>query len=124
MGGHPLELLEFDEGESRRETAFAAYVAARETGTVTVQRFLDFRKFAEAVRHLLAQRPADEKLDIFVQDSERKGVYRSTAEAVGEFAAKLLSYDGNSILIAAENADHGWLLDLEEGAHGPAIVEL
>src|SRR5947209_4693882 len=78
MRGHPLELLEFDKSESKRVAAFQAYVAARETGKIAVQRFFDFPTFAEAVRGLLAQRPAGDRLDIFLQDSQRKGVYRAT----------------------------------------------
>ncbi|MBB3284579.1 hypothetical protein [Mitsuaria sp. BK037] len=124
MSGHLLDLHEFDEGESRREAALDAYATARKAGAVTVQRFADVATFAEAVRRTLVHRTAGELLDIIFQDSERKGVYRSTVEAVSECAPKLLGYDGNSVLVATADAGHGVLLDLEEGALGPAVFEL
>lgn len=124
LRGHLLELHEFDEGESRREAALNAYAAARKTGSVTVQRFADIAMFTEAVSRALIHRPAGELLDIFLQDSERKGVYCTTLEAVRECAPKLLGYDGNSVLIATEDAGHGVLIDLEEGAQGPVVFEL
>ena len=124
LRGHPVERLEFEDGESRRELVLNAYRLAGDIGTRTVQRFFDDATFAEAVSRVLSRRPAEERLDIFLQDSERKGVYRATAKAVSECASKLLSYDGNSVLVATEDARHGVLLDLEESPQGPAILEL
>jgi hypothetical protein len=124
LRGHLLELHEFDEGESRREAALIAYAVARKMGSVIVQRFADVASFTEAVSRALVHRPAGELLDIFLQDSERKGVYRSTVAAVSECAPKLLGYDGNSVLITTEDAGHGVLLDLEAGAQGSAVFEL
>jgi hypothetical protein len=123
MRGHLIVLLEFAEGESRRDAALSAYSAAGKTGSLAVRKFDDFKALSQAVRGALVHRPPEEPLDIFLQDSERKGVYRSNVEAVMQCAIDLLIYDGDAVLISSEDASHGILLDREEDGQGSTTFE-
>lgn len=124
LGGHDLQLLDYEEGEVRRKALLADYAVARDNGSLAAKSFGDAASFKRAVDQTLAQGSSNDLFDMLLQDSERKGVYRFAREDLAEYATRLLSYDGSSILAATLDGRHGVLLDVDDAGGGLVTFEL
>ena len=121
---HPVELVEFAAGEARRKAALESYAGARDRGELKMKGFADSASFFEAIERELQRWDASDRLTVFLQDSERQGVYEMTRGVLTEFAARLLSYDGNCVFFVSADDAHGLLLDAEQLAGVPVVFEL
>ena len=123
FGSDAIERLPFEEGEVARATVLATFDACRRASTVSGRRFADkaqVRLFAgsEMARHL------DPDITIFLQDSERRGVYRSDRRSVLRHLVEILEYDGNCVFLSDGSGSAGVLLDLNaDNVSSPYEVE-
>jgi hypothetical protein len=124
LGRHPVELVEFAEGEALRQATLESYAKARTQGDLKVNGFADSASFSEAIRREIQRWNPSERLTVFLQDSERKGVYAVAQAALTEGGFELLSYDGNCVFLVSAGNAHGLLLDIEQAAGGAAVFQL
>jgi hypothetical protein len=123
FGSDTINLLPFEEGEAVRETVLATFDACRRAGTVSGRRFADkaqVRLFAgsEMAKYL------ESDITIFLQDSERRGVFRSDQRSVLRHLVEILEYDGSCVFLSDGNGTAGVLLDRDaDNLSSPYEVE-
>lgn len=124
LGGREIQLEEFAEGERHRQAALASHAFAREQRGLKTASFVDRNSFAEAVQQSLRRwNPAD-RLILFLQDSERKGVYVLKQVELMDSALQLLIHDGSCIYFTSADGSQGALLDIEQDRGVPAVFQL
>lgn len=122
--GSTFERINFEEGEALRNIVLDTYARAQKKGTIRAERFGDRDELALAIRQRMNVLPSDDVMNIFLQDSERKGVYRTTRRVLAKCAVDLLVYDGSCIFFASNNGREGYLLDYESDATNQAPFEM
>ncbi|MHC5350735.1 hypothetical protein [Metapseudomonas furukawaii] len=110
-----LERLEFEDGERARELALEKYKIAK-TGCrhLQISSTNNLEKFTIETNAFIASNFDTDQALIFLQESESRGVYRTSRNALVKHSTRILTYDGNCIQLASKNLEHGILLDLEE----------
>jgi len=123
FAGDVLEKVDFEAGELAREEAMSVYQQARRNNSVSVKRFSDIRRLRLAtIEEAISKFTAD--VNIFLQDSERKGVFRASAQSLARHAAELLQYDGSSFFASSFDGKKGILLDYDADASKGKQYEL
>jgi hypothetical protein len=124
FGERAISRLEFEEGEVAREAVMLAYKVVAKKRATKVGRFPDTTALSKAVRRTqLSSQPTDPLL-LFLQASERRGVYRASRGSFVDRAATLLEYDGDSVLVASADGLEGFLLDYDLSAPHDERYEL
>jgi hypothetical protein len=106
---------------SRRKGSGPRPCVSREreaSGRLEVQRFANTKSLAKAVRDFLAADSNAGEWQVFLQDSESRGVYRVGAPTIAAHAADLLVYDGSCVFFGTETGTAGFLVDYETDAAG------
>jgi hypothetical protein len=110
---YQVEKVDFEVGETARACILASYERCKNDSAIVKKQFSSVVKMQDMAA-LEIERRLDDNLYVFIQDSESKGVYRSSAKAISQRLSDLLKYDGNTVFVAGAAGTAGVLVDYEE----------
>jgi hypothetical protein len=111
-----IERLDFEMGEEVNLCVLDSYAHAKQDAKLVNQHFSNRDELAAAVNDLLALKVRSQQFLLFLQDTERRGVYRTTRSAVQTHAVDVLNYDGSCVYFSSPDCTEGFLLDYDADA--------
>lgn len=122
---YQVERVQFEIGEKARQSVLAAYQKNKNADALLKTRFSNIAQMQEAATLEIKHQTRNQILYVFLQESERKGVYQTSVTAIIKRLTKLLEYDQNTVYFSNTENSWGFLVDYEaDEPHTPYQLEI